>query len=198
LHLVDLPGFGVMRRLHRRFALAGAAEWLRAWMDAVGLERTHLLGHSMGGLIAVRFAIAWPHAIDRLALVAPAGLPTGRSLARHVIGVPMMWRHVTLTSLRLLAPDTLRNPPRLILRVAREILVEDVGAALGRIAAPTLVVWGSADPLVPPAHAALFRAAIPDARLVVVSGAGHLPMVTHPSPFTAAIVAFLRGDPVGE
>lgn len=51
VYLVDLPGFGAMRRLRRRFVLAEAASWLSAWMEAVGLQSAHLVGHSMGGYV---------------------------------------------------------------------------------------------------------------------------------------------------
>jgi pimeloyl-ACP methyl ester carboxylesterase len=97
---------------------------------------------------------------------------------------------LTLASLLLLAPDTLRNPPRLLWRTARDILAQDVRAELAAIRASTLIVWGSEDPLVPLAHAMVFRGEIPDARGVVTEGAGHLPMVTHPALFTRAVLAF--------
>ena len=81
VYLVDLPGFGTMRRLRRRFILAEAADWLSEWMDAAGLERAHLVGHSMGGYICLHLAASRPEAVRRLVLVAPAGVPTGRSMA---------------------------------------------------------------------------------------------------------------------
>ena len=56
VYLLDLPGFGAMRRLRRRFVLAEAASWLSAWMEAVGLDSAHLVGHSMGGYVCVRLA----------------------------------------------------------------------------------------------------------------------------------------------
>ena len=48
VYLVDLPGFGTLRSLRRRFVLAETATWLSEWMEAAGLERVHLVGHSMG------------------------------------------------------------------------------------------------------------------------------------------------------
>ncbi|HZB95846.1 MAG TPA: alpha/beta fold hydrolase, partial [Herpetosiphonaceae bacterium] len=54
LYLVDLPGFGAMRRHRRHFVLSEAASWLLAWMDAVNLRQAHVVGHSMGGFICAR------------------------------------------------------------------------------------------------------------------------------------------------
>src|SRR6266511_901884 len=56
VYLVDLPGFGSMRHLYRHFVLEEAAPWLYAWMQAVGLTRADVVGHSMGGYIALRLA----------------------------------------------------------------------------------------------------------------------------------------------
>jgi pimeloyl-ACP methyl ester carboxylesterase len=84
IYLVDLPGFGKMHRLRRQFVLTEAADWLSEWMNAVGLERTHLVGHSMGGYICLRLAARRPAAVRRLVLVAPAGVPTGRSMVGYI------------------------------------------------------------------------------------------------------------------
>src|SRR5207249_6022949 len=51
IYLVDLPGFGAMRKAHRHFNLQESGSWLHDWMQAVGLEETSLVGHSMGGYV---------------------------------------------------------------------------------------------------------------------------------------------------
>lgn len=77
--LVDLPGFGRLRRLRRRFALDTAAAWLTEWLAAVGVGRAHFVGHSMGAFISAQIAAAAPALVERLVLVSAAGVPTGRS-----------------------------------------------------------------------------------------------------------------------
>src|SRR4051812_23367957 len=69
VYLVDLPGFGAMHRLRRHFVLAEAASWLVAWMEAVGLENAHLVGHSMGGYVCLQLAAQRPEVVCRLVLV---------------------------------------------------------------------------------------------------------------------------------
>jgi pimeloyl-ACP methyl ester carboxylesterase len=197
VYLVDLPGFGSLRRLYREFVLADGAEWLREWMTAAAIERGDLVGHSMGGYLALRLAAMEPARVRRLVLVAPAGIPTGRSLWRHVLGLPRHWRQTTLSTLRLAATDALRTHPALVWRVARALVTEDIVPLLCSVRAPALLVWGHEDPLIPAAAAAVLRAELRDARLVLIERAGHMPMITHAAEFTAALVAFL-GEEVAE
>ncbi len=198
IYLVDLPGFGAMRRLRRRFVLAEAASWLSEWMDAVGLERAHLVGHSMGGYICLRLAARRPAAVRRLVLVAPAGVPTGRSMVGYLGPLLGAARHATPSFLPILLRDAVRMGPSTLWRAARDLLAEDVREDLRRVEAPTLLVWGRRDPLVPPAVGDLLREEIPDSRLLVLERAAHVPMFDRPEAFDAALLAFLAGEPVGD
>ena len=77
VYLVDLPGFGMMRKFHQYFDLLKAEIWLDGWMQAVGLDVVHLVGHSMGGYISMALAAAYPEKIKRLVLVDSIGIPFG-------------------------------------------------------------------------------------------------------------------------
>ena len=198
VYLVDLPGFGAMRRLRRRFVLAEAASWLSAWMEAVGLESAHLVGHSMGGYVCVRLAARRPEAVRRLVLVAPAGVSTGRSMFGYLSPLLSAARYATPYFLPILLYDALRMGPVTLWRAARDLLAEDVRGDLQRIQAPTLLIWGENDTLVPPAVGTVLREEIPDSRLLVLNRAAHVPMFDRPDEFNAALFAFLAGDPVGE
>ncbi|QIN79922.1 alpha/beta fold hydrolase [Rubrobacter marinus] len=111
-------------------------------MEAVGLERAHLVGHSMGGYIAAVLAARRPEIMRRLVLVAPAGVPTGRSMHGHLLPLLRAGRYMTPGFLPVLARDALRTGPVTLLGAAREILAEDVRGHLRGIRAPTLLVWG--------------------------------------------------------
>ena len=197
IYLVDLPGFGKMRRLRRRFVLAETTSWLSEWMDAVGLERAHLVGHSMGGYVCLRLAASKPATVRRLVLVAPAGVPTGRSMVGHLGPLLGAVRYAKPSFLPVLVRDALRMGPATLWRAARDLLAEDVREDLRRVEAPTLLVWGRRDPLVPAAVGDLLRDEIPDSRLVVLERAAHVPMFDRPEGFDAALLAFLAGKPVG-
>jgi pimeloyl-ACP methyl ester carboxylesterase len=196
--LVDLPGFGRLRRLHRRFTLDTAASWLRAWLRAADVGRAHLIGHSMGAFISAQIAAASPELVDRLVLVSAAGIPTGRSLADCIRRVPGGWRHRAPGTWRLVLIDALLTRPSVVMRTARALLTQDLRTTLAEIRAPTLVVWGADDPMMPVECAAAFRNGIPGARALLLPRAGHLPMISRPEEFNRALRSFLAGEPVGE
>ena len=197
VYLVDLPGFGAMRRARRRFALTEAAAWLHGWMEAVGLEGTHLVGHSMGGYIAIRLAARWPEAVRRLALVSPAVLPEDRSMLGYLFPLLGAALYARPSFLPVLVRDALRMGPATLLLASRDLLAGGARGDLRKIAAPTLLVWGENDTLIPPAIGDLLRAEIPDSRLLVLEGAAHVPMFDLPEDFDAALLAFLAGENVG-
>jgi pimeloyl-ACP methyl ester carboxylesterase len=198
IYLVDLPGFGTMRRSRRPFVLAQAASWLSGWMEAAGLERAHLVGHSMGGYVSVRLAASRPEAVSRLVLVAPAGVPAGRSMLGHLVPLLLAARYATPAFMPVLVRDAMRMGPTTLWRAARDLLAEDVREDLRKIQAPTLLVWGENDPLIPPAVGDLLRQEIPGSRLLLLRGAAHVPMFDRPAEFDAALLSFLAGKPVGE
>jgi pimeloyl-ACP methyl ester carboxylesterase len=190
--LPDLPGHGRRPSL-RAPALEGAPEWLAGWMRAVGLERAHVMGHSLGGFVCARLAVARPDLVDRLVLVAPAGVPE-RGLVGSVLPLAVGIGSMSPAFLRRLVTDAARAGPLTLLRAARDLLDADLRDELPRIAAPTLLVWGGRDPIVPVRHVRTFRSLIPDTRLVVLRDAWHVPMVEQPDAFSEAVSAFLAGD----
>lgn len=195
LYLVDLPGFGSMRHERAAFALDEAAAWLAAWMEAVGVRHADLVGHSMGGYICLRLAATHPELVRRLVLAAASGVPTGRTLTGSLLpltgallrSVPRFWP--------ILVYDAARSGPGMLLQASREILASDIREALDRIAVPTLILWGEHDTLLPPPCGALLKAQIRGSRLIVLSGAGHVPMFERPIQFNAAMRGFLSQEP---
>jgi len=85
-----------------------------------------------------------------------------------------------------------------VLRGLRHILRDDVRPLLPRISAPTLIVWGEKDGLVPVEAARELRAGIEGSRLLVIPRAYHNVMVDRPAEFNAALLRFLDGGEVGE
>ena len=87
--------------------------------------------------------------------------------------------------------------PRTLLRSIAHIVRDDVRPLLPSVQAPTLVVWGEGDTWVPLKHALHFRRSIPDASLVVLRGAAHMPMIDRPDAFNRLVLRFLAGKRVG-
>ena len=188
VRLVDLPRFG---RGAGRIRPEAAADWLSTWLDEQRLDRVVLAGHSLGGLFAAQLAARWPRRVERLVLVDPAGLPTGWSPPREAFSlVSALWT-VKPRFLPTLIADGVRAGPRSLVLGGVYGFGTDLGDVLGRIAAPTLVLWGERDTLLPARLAPVWRDAIPGARLTVIPRARHVAMVEEPGAFAGAVAAFL-------
>lgn len=173
-----------------RVALPRSSAFVAAWLAALGIERADVIGHSMGGYSACRVAIEYPELVRRLALVAPAVLPLPeRSLLELARFVPFIGSVAPGFAPTLVA-DSLRTGPLRWLRSTLE-LTQAEPLQLEQIAAPTLLLWGEQDPLVPLADAEIVRSRIPNARLIVVPKSRHVPMFESPVACNAAISDFL-------
>jgi pimeloyl-ACP methyl ester carboxylesterase len=181
VHVLDVP------RIHPQ----DVPRWLVDWLDGAGLDRVDLVGHSLGGLICARAAAASPERVDRLVLVAPAGVPSGRKVVGHVAPLVATLAEMPAYAHRV-ALDAVRTGPNLF-RAAWYATTHDLRSELERIDAPTLLVWGESDRLVPIRLAEEWLGALADARLVRLSG-GHVPMWDAPDELAAAVLGFL-GEP---
>jgi pimeloyl-ACP methyl ester carboxylesterase len=186
VHAVDLP------RLGRTLRPNELERWLARWLTAVGLDRTDLAGHSLGGLVSAELAAAHPERVRRLVLVAPAGIPCGRGLPGRALALARSLPAVR-RSLPMLAADALRTGPiglaHAIVFVDRRDLREDERV----IDVPTLLVWGDHDRLVPPRIADEWRRLAIHARLERVA-CGHVPMLEAAPELAQLVVAFLREE----
>jgi pimeloyl-ACP methyl ester carboxylesterase len=184
VYLLDLP------RLGRQLGPAELAAWLGRWIQAVGLESVDLVGHSLGGLVAAELAAIEPERVRRLALVAPAGIPCGRGLLRR--SAPLLG---TLYDVREQLPtivgDALRTGPRGLWRGVAFVSERDLRAELGPVRAPSLLVWGKRDRLVPARIAEEWQRALPGSRLVLLP-CGHVPMWEVPVALVACLLGFFE------
>ena len=197
----DVIGFGRTRAVRPLPDLAGIARILSEWMEAVDAPELHLVGHSMGGQIAIHLAALFPERVRRLVLVDAAGIPRVTRPADVLrfaaeIAAPARWGDPTF--LPVILGDALSAGPRTITSAIAHIVRDDVRPLLPRIAAPTLIVWGARDHFLPVQHAHVLRAGIPDARLVVLERAAHNPMVDCAFEFNDIVLRFLGGEEVGE
>lgn len=190
LFLLDLPGFGRLAR-STRLPLQDTVPWLERWMDAVHLERVHLMGHSMGGYLSMCLAARDPTRVHRLVLVDAAGMPVQPSPLRHTLPLLREVRSLSPTFLPVLLSDALRAGPRGLWLAGRDILAQDIRPLAASITAPTLLIWGANDRLVPLRQGERLVHLIPHARLVTIPRAGHVPMYDRPDLFAATVLHFL-------
>lgn len=193
VHVPELIGFGRSRGAVRHPTLPEMAGLLVRWMDAVGIERTHFVGHSMGAQVGVHLAARWPDRIDRLVLSDAAGIPHSLSPS-NVLAVgtefllPRAWGRPSF--LATIATDAARTGPRTLVRAIRGILADDIRPLLPRLDSPTLLVWGEHDPLTPVEDGEAIERLLPRARLVVIEGASHNPMADRPDAFNRELLRF--------
>lgn len=197
--LLDLAGYGESRG-GRPIPLAEETDLVGGWMERIGLERASFVGHSMGGRVATDLAAGAPGRVDRLVLVAPAIFPDADPPRpwRAGTGVVRTLPHTSPALLPRAVRDAGRAGPRRLWRAAREVLSPAPEDRLSRIGAPTLLVWGEHDAIVPLAYGQRLARRLPDAELVVVPGAGHSRMWDRPEAFNRLVLAFLAGPPTDE
>lgn len=175
-------------------------------VDALGLERPILAGHSLGGMIAAEMAAVAPAAVDRLALIAPAGLwldehPVADLFTMMPFELPRVLFHDVELGTKLLTAGMDFSDPQFLqdflvqnarrLGMAGKLLfpVPDRGLAerLYRIRARTVVVWGADDRLIDPAYGEVFEREIQGAERVTVPAAGHMVTLEQPGAVIDAI-----------
>ncbi|HZU11266.1 MAG TPA: alpha/beta fold hydrolase [Chloroflexota bacterium] len=192
LYLLDLPGFGSRRHRVPWRPFNEVSAWIVSWMDAVGIGPAHVVGHSMGGALAVRLAVDTPQRVQRLVLVDAAVVPISPYLPGYALPFTRAVRRLAPAFLPVLAFDAIRAGPRTLRRAAVDLLQQDLRPDLGRVQAPTLIIWGAEDTLVPLPVGRLLRDEIPQARLVVLPHAGHVPMYDDPVAFDQAVLPFFE------
>ena len=90
--------------------------------------------------------------------------------------------------------DALRAGPRMIVRATQDLITKDIRDSLHAVAAPTLLIWGENDKLVPPAFGEILKQEIQGASLLVLKRAGHVPMFDQAEQFNEAVLGFIDGN----
>lgn len=184
-----------------------------AVLDHAGIERAHVFGVSLGGMISQRIAIDHPSRVDRLVLGCTAArgraaTPLGATLALARGATMTLAQAMRHTAPWVCSPEFLARRPDVVeswIRIATEEpatrsglvgqatagLTHDAEAELARIAAPTMVITGDADRLIPARHSYALAARIAGAKLVVLRGAGHDFPTERPDETASHLRAFL-------
>jgi pimeloyl-ACP methyl ester carboxylesterase len=175
-----------------RFDLSETARQLGRAL-AAGPAPASVIGHSMGGLIALHLAAQAPELVDRLVLAAaPVGKPA-RSLLAQLGAVVMSGTRTDRQSVSLVMATLLAAGPMRMAAATNATLRADLAEEAAAVAIPTLLVWGEHDRLVPVEVGRRLAELIPDARLVTIPGAGHQAMWEAPEAFNSAVLPFLAG-----
>jgi pimeloyl-ACP methyl ester carboxylesterase len=214
--LFDFPGSGLSEPDRTGdYSDARSLKLVKALMQQLGIERAVLIGNSIGGRIAWRFAAAYPALVSKLVLISPDGfaspgfeygrppkVPAALQLMKYFLPKPLLRSNLLaayadparLSNAQLdryyellLAPG---NRAAMIARMQQTVL-EDPGPLLRGIEAPTLLLWGKADHMIPYSNAADYLRAIPNAKLVLFPDLGHVPQEESPDESVQPLEQFL-------
>lgn len=221
---IDLPGFGYSSTPLAKLSPTNLARVLAALLQREGAGPVAVLGHSMGGAVALRLAEQQPAAVSGLVLVDVAGILHRTAFTKHLASLP-----VTVAGV----PEPLKEPvarlrdlgnllverafglpgdPTRVLResealwalalrdrasanAAMALVDEDFGAALRTVTQPVWLIWGEADAVAPLRTGELLARRLPQAQLLTLPGVGHVPMVQATQDFLRLLATALEQSP---
>lgn len=206
----DLIGFGYSDKPIVDYTPDFFSAFLGKFFDALGIKRPNIIGSSLGGQIAAEYASANPNNIEKLILVSPSGamkqstpaldayimaaLYPNEQSAKNVFelmessGNEVDDRIVQGFIERMQLPNAKLAFMSTVLGLKNS---EIITTKLYTIHSPTLIIWGSKDPVIPIQHAESFASSIKDCRFYRMDGCGHTPYVQDPDAFSSIVLEFL-------
>jgi pimeloyl-ACP methyl ester carboxylesterase len=207
-----LPGWKAGRLPEQIASVEDYARLMLAFMDLQRVEKADIVGHSLGGWIAVHLALLAPKRIKRLLLVDPMGLDLNESPATDLsrLDENALYNAAFATRGVLVAAGDFGGVPldlrggalfKHILNGQQNMIALTGGtcgdpsliSSLENISAETLIVWGDADHVISFDHASVFSSHISRSRLAIIEGAGHFPQKEKPQTFLRVVCNFLAG-----
>jgi abhydrolase domain-containing protein 6 len=214
---LDLPGFGESTYLaEASYGVADQAGRVNQFAEAIGLKEFHIVGNSMGGHIAGRYAVLFPQRVLSLGLFDSGGvgspvpsemvkrLANGEAnplVADSVEAFDRLLRFVFATP-----PDVPRFIKKTLVeeaqrhkesnqRIFKQVRSENsaLEADLEKIQAQTLILWGNRDRVIDVSAAEVFSKGILRSTVILMEDCGHLPMIERPDEAAAHYLSFLRG-----
>lgn len=215
---IDHRDTGDSDEVSEEYTPADLADDAAALLRTLGVARAHVVGISLGGFTALQFALRHPDQLEKLVLVS-----TSAGGANHVQPAPEIamllapapgmeigerairnYSHIMAAEFVAAHPEELQHIAEIARyhpmsaegygRQLRAALAHDVADSIHHITAPTLVIHGDADPLVPPPNGAHLAATIPGARHIIYPGAGHIPIIERAGDFNRDTLAFLEEE----
>ncbi len=200
-------GHGDSRRPEAGYHLHDFAADVAAFLEAVHLEAAVIVGHSMGSSVAQCFALNYPERVLGLVLVSSRTALRNRPDVQElwdsaiskltdpidpgfVRGFTALAQPVPQAFLEAMVQESLKVPARVWRAVFAAGLEVDLSAELGKIEAPTLIIWGERDASIRRSDQEALAAAIAGSRLTAYPGAGHVLHWEEPERFASDLVAF--------
>jgi 2-hydroxy-6-oxonona-2,4-dienedioate hydrolase len=207
----DIIGFGYSDKPAVDYTMDFFIDFFKSFLDNLGIAKASIIGSSLGGHIATEFAIRFPHMVEKLVLVSPAGMmrKSSPTLDRYIMAAlyPEHQRVYEAFSEMVYDPNTVNQETvmdflnRMNLPNAKYAFMStllgiryapDLRGRLSSITAPTLLMWGENDTTIPLAEYANQYNGIPNMEeLVVIKKCRHIPHVEKPATFNRILLKFL-------
>jgi pimeloyl-ACP methyl ester carboxylesterase len=191
---VGLPGSGRGERLTPGWSVAQYADWVAGLIEAKGVDRPLVVGHSHAGSVAVALAARHPDRVGRLVLVDATGTgphPVGRTICGGLYDLILdidvvlrAWHHV--------AGNLFRHSTNFCRQVC-DALAANVRTDATRVRVPVLLAWGRRDHTLPPINAGEYARCLPDARIYISPDGSHDWVINRADEFGAVVEAFADG-----
>jgi abhydrolase domain-containing protein 6 len=216
LIIPDLPGHGdSVHDMSLNYGIEEQAKRLKQFLDALGVKKAHLVGNSMGGAIALRYAFLYPQSVLSLTLIDSAGAvktpsefdamvkATGKN---PFVGIQNARDYTNMMKYLFVKPPYLpgfvidvlvaekAKRQALEQKMFRDIMADmDQTGTLSSIRSPTLIVWGAQDKVIHLDNAEFLHQKIAGSRKEVLEGVGHCPMIEKPDVAAELYRTFLQG-----
>ncbi|XGV99795.1 MAG: alpha/beta fold hydrolase [Leptolyngbya sp. BL-A-14] len=221
VYAFDMVGAGRTDKPTAQYTFAYMAQFTRAFMEVLDISHANLLGTSAGGGVALELTLNEPQLVDRLILVGSAGLGKEINFLLRVTTLPGLGKFFSSPSRAGIAMfckkavydstlitdevveefyqmATLPGAAEATLNLGRSNFniwgqfYQPIVARLTTITAPTLIIWGRQDPMVPVKHAQNAAGMIPNAQLEIIEACGHWSPIEHPQRFNQRVLEFLE------
>ena len=208
----DLIGFGYSDKPLVDYTPEFFSNFLDKFMVESDIKRPHLIGSSLGGQVTAEYASSHSDNLEKLILVSPAGMmkQSTPALEAYIMAALYPNEQSAKNAFELMEGsgkevpleivngfiERMRLPNAKLAFMSTVLGLKNSGLItpkLESISTPTLIVWGSKDPVIPIHHADGFVSAIQDCRFYRMDGCGHTPYVQDPHTFTSKVLEFLNG-----
>lgn len=209
----DLIGFGCSDKPSVDYTLEFFSDFLEDFFTHTGISNPYMIGSSMGGQIAAMYAISNPQKIEKLVLVSPAGFMTKSTAALDAYVMAALYPNNDLAAKAFNMMDNsgipvdqavaddfvhrMKQPNAKFAFMSTLLGLQNsklTRSGLETISAPTMLIWGTNDPVIPIKHADDFASSIPNCRFLSMDGSGHTPYVQNPQAFVKHVLEFFSND----
>ncbi len=209
----DLIGFGYSDKPSVDYTAEFFSEFLESFLNTLGIDKTSVMGSSLGGQIAVEFAANKQTIVDKLVLVSPAGVmkQSTPALDAYIMAALYPDAETAKNVFSMMTGSNKEVNPHIVEDFVQRMKMPnakfafmstilglknapEITTRLEVLSAPTLVVWGGLDPVIPIKYAEVFVRTIRDCRFYQMQDCGHTPYVDDPGNFARVVLDFLQNN----